>query len=915
MKNLYLRSTFRDIRQSLGRFVAIILIIFMGVLLFVGIKSVGPNLEETVQEHVTKYDVSDLQLVGTAGLTEKDRQLAETVKGTQGELGYSFPYTEKKQDLNLQVYSYNKEKKQNKLVLKSGRYPRSDGEILVDDQLRGEYPLGSQLPIKEDQLKKQEFTVVGFVESAFYIDQSERGNTTVGDGSLDGFVYLPETAFDSEAYSILYLRFTDLKGKAIASEAYKQALTKKENQLETLFAQRKKERKQELATTIQSELTKNQKELAANQQKLADGQEQLSAAKEQLQQQRSQLQSQKDQLIAAFGQAAADTQLAEAEAQLADGEAALQEQQAALTKNQQKLADGQKQLAAAKEELAELKTPNYLMTERDSNPGFGEFTSLSDRIDAIGNVFPVFFFLIGILITFTTITRMIEEDRKEIGTLKALGYRNREIAQKYLLYAVLTGVIGTILGIIVGTKAIPTIVFSMLKKNFLFQTYPTHYWLVPILLAMAAAAVSTLVSTSYILIKDLHEKPMALLMPKAPKPGKRIILEYITPLWRRLSFNQKVTYRNLFRYKARMILTILGIAGCTGLMVAGFGLRDSIGEVANVQFNQLNHFQGIVTLKDGMTAANATAAKQVLTDSKQVKESYAVHTEQVKFKEEGIMDQAATIYAINGKDRLAEYFTLNKTTNDSRLTLADNGAIITKGIAEAYAAKVGDQLTMQDDEGQKLQIKVSGIVENYLGNNVFLKQTYLSRLKQEELASNSFLVKLGNLSDKQEAALANRLQDTDQVITTTFMSDQIGKQGMVNGNLQPVVMIFIVLSGTLAFVVLFNLTNINVSERERELATIKVLGFFDDEVTMYIVRENIIFTLIGILLGFGIGKILTWFIITMAASDAISFPLIIPTSGYVIAAALTILFSGIVMYITHLKLKGIDMISALKSNE
>lgn len=915
MKNLYLRSTFRDIRHSLGRFIAIILIIFMGVLLFVGIKSVGPNLEETVQDHVTKYAVSDLQLVGTAGLTEKDRQLAETVKGTSAELGYSFPYTEEKQDLNLQVYSYNKEKKQNKLLLKDGSYPKTDQEILVDSQLQQEYPLQSQLTIKDDQLKQQTFTVVGHIESPFYIDQSERGNTTVGDGSLDGFVYLPETAFDSEAYSIMYLRFADLQDLAIASDNYKDALTEKENRLEDLFDQRKGQRKQELTDTIQGEIAKNQKELTDNQQKLTDGQSQLDAAKTQLQQQKDQLEGQKSQLAAAMGQAAADTQLAEAEAQLAEGEAKLKEQQAELTKNQQKLTDGQEELTEAESDLADLKTPNYLMTERDSNPGFGEFTSLSDRIDAIGNVFPVFFFLIGILITFTTITRMVEEDRKEIGTLKALGYRNREIAQKYLLYAVLTGMIGTIFGIIVGTKAIPAIVFSMLKKNFLFQHYPTHYWLVPILLAVAAAAISTLVATIYILIKDLHEKPMALLMPKAPKPGKRIILEYITPLWRRLSFNQKVTYRNLFRYKARMILTILGIAGCTGLMVAGFGLRDSIGEVANIQFTQLNHFQAIVTLKDDETAEKAVATQQVLADTKQVQEDYPIYTEQVKFKEEGIMDQAATVYAINGKDRLTDYFTLNKASKDSQLKLTDKGAIITKGLAEAYDAKVGDSLTMQDNEGQKLKIQVSGIVENYLGNNVFIKQSYLSELKKEELSSNSFLVKLGKISNKQEADLAKKLQKTDQVITTTFMSDQIGKQGMVNGNLQPVVMIFIVLSGTLAFVVLFNLTNINVSERERELATIKVLGFFDDEVTMYIVRENIIFTLIGILLGFGIGKILTWFIITMAASDAISFPLIIPTSGYVISAGLTVLFSGIVMYITHRKLKGIDMISALKSNE
>lgn len=914
MKNLYIRSTFRDIRQGVGRFIAIILIIFMGVLLFVGIKSVGPDLEATVASYIQEHKIADLQIQGTAGLTEEDQRLVASIEGAQVSLGYAFPYNESQADLDLQLYSYDPQQRQNQLTLVAGAYPTNDQEVLVDQTLAKTYPLGSQITLQHPQLKQQTYQVKGFVTSPIYVEEKERGVTTVGDGTLDGFLYLPKGAFTSEAYSIMYVGFSDLAQLDPATEAYQAGLIKKENQLTDLLTARKATRKQELTAQAENTLAENQQKLTENQQQLAKGQQALATATAQLEEQQQQLAAQKAQLAgAAGGQEAA--QVAAAEAKLAEARATLAAQQQELTANQEKLTAAQEALEQGKADIAAIKTPQYIITERNSYPGFGEFTSLSDRIDAIGNVFPVFFFLIGILITFTTITRMVEEDRKEIGTLKALGYRNSEIAQKYLLYAFLTGAIGTVLGIVVGTKVLPPIVFSMLKKTFVFRDYPTNYWFWPIFLAVLAAMFATIAATLYILIKDLREKPMALLMPKAPKPGKRIILEYITPVWRRLSFNQKVTYRNLFRYKARMILTILGIAGCAGLMVAGFGLRDSIGGAADLQFNQLNHFQGIVSLADDVPATKATKVNDLLTQEQQVTDHLPIFTQQVTFKKEGVTDQSATVYALESPQRLKDYFTLKATRKDSVTTLPTTGAIITEGLAKAYDVNVGDTLTMQDNEGEQSRLQVAGVVENYLGNNVFVQESYFAKITQTASLANAILFKSHQMSSAKEETLAKKLQATQQVITTTFIQDQVAKQAYASDNLQPVVLIFIILSGTLAFVVLFNLTNINVSERERELATIKVLGFFDQEVTMYIVRENLIFTAIGILLGFGVGRVLTWFIITMAGSDNIAFPLLIPASGYLVSAVLTILFSVIVMLITHRKLKSIDMIGALKSNE
>lgn len=600
--------------------------------------------------------------------------------------------------------------------------------------------------------------------------------------------------------------------------------------------------------------------------------------------------------------------------ELAAAEEQLAKQQQALTEQQQQLTTSQRKLDQAKTDLANRVQPNYFINERKSNPGFNEFTSLSDRIDAIGNVFPVFFFLIAILITFTTITRMIEENRKEIGTLKSLGYRNSEISSKYLLYALLTALIGTTLGVVSGTKLLPPVVFTMLKGTYNFTQYPTHFWPIPILIAIGAALIATLGSSAYVLAKDLREKPTTLLLPKVPKAGKRVLLERVTPIWNRLNFNQKVTYRNLLRYKARMFLTVLGIAGCTGLMVAGFGLKASISGASDKQFTELNHYQAIVSLNDDTNTDQAAKAKQVIRKYAGIKGYHAVYSDQVKFKQTAVSDQTASLFAFKDTEHINDYVTFNQKSK-GKVSLPSSGALISTGLAKAYDVKAGEHLTFQTSTGQNYQLKVAGIIENYLGHNVYLSTDYLQRIMKKTVTENTYLLKTDQLTNPQEKQLAKKLTATDEVTNTTFISDQMEKQASASTNLQPVVLIFIVLSATLAFVVLYNLTNINISERERELATIKVLGFFNQEVTMYIVRENVIFTILGILFGFGIGRLLTWFIITMAGSDLIHFPLIIPPVGYLVSAGLTILFSGIVMWITHIKLKRIDMIGALKSNE
>lgn len=820
IKNVYLKSIYRDIKASFGRFISIVLIIFMGVMLFVGIKSVGPDLEATVNQFIEKNRLSDLQIVSSAGLSQEDLEAAEEINGVQAELGHSFPVTLKQQ--NIQLYSYN-DNQTNKLTLTEGHLPEKQDQVVLDDKLRNDYQIDEQFSIENDQLKQQEFTVVGFVTSPIYVDERERGTTTIGDGELAGFMYLPEAAFDNQNYSILYLSSSRLKNVDFFSKTYEDRLEKLEEQLTTVFAQQGEARQEQLQTL-------------ADQQALASGMEVGSM---------------------------------------------------------------------------EIPTPNYIINPRNSNPGFTEYTSLSDRIDAIANVFPVFFFFIAVLITFTTMTRMIEENRKEIGTLKSLGYRKREIASKYILYALLAALIGTVFGVVIGTLALPKIVFHLLSDQYIFANYQYHFVFWSIVLAVIAALIATLGASLLTLMKELRENATTLLMPKAPKAGKRVFMERIKPIWRRMSFNQKVTYRNLFRYKARMILTIVGIAGCTGLMLAGFGLQDSISAPVEKQFVALTKYQGIVTLNG--TAKNET--EKVLADNPQVTAELPIYTDTVTFNPAGHSKQTATLYVSDQPEKFSQYVALKDDNTKKNLSLSNQGALISQRLAKIYQVSKGDQLTFEDNDGKDYQIKVAGIVENYLGHNLYLTKDYYQKVSQQAFQLNSYLIKTNKMTSSQEKKLAEELLQTGEVLNTTYISNQIAKQEAATENLGSIVLIFIVLSGTLAFVVLYNLTNINISERARELATIKVLGFFNQELTMYIVRENIMFTIFGILFGFGIGNLLTRFILAMASSDMIVFPLVISWQGYVISAVMTVVFSVIVMGVTHFKLKQIDMIAALKSNE
>lgn len=901
MKNkTYLKASFREIWQSRGRFIAIILIILLGTLLFVGVKTTGPVLNTSGSEYLDKQNLSDLQIISTGGLTEKDETLAKELPNAEVESGYQFYYADEETGEVVQIFSYDEAQKQNKLVIEKGRLPEKDNELVLDAAAKKlGYQIGDTYKIDDpDQLDSKTYEIVGFVNSPLFISNKDRGMTNIGDGNVDYFAYVPVKNFTSDIFGVLYISFDNVKGLNTYDSEYKDLMQKNQELVEEKFSDRPEQRLTELKNMIEEEIAPAKKEVADGQAKISDAEKQLTAAQEELDSNR--------QMLAQLPEAQATAALA----QLDEAQAELDKNQKDLAEQKTTLEEAEAEISEAEEEIAKLKLPTYLFNQRTENIGFQDYGDLSDRIAAIANVFPVFFFFIAALITFTTMTRMVEENRKEIGTLKALGYSRFEISQKYIIYAVLAAVIGVALGVVIGTNTIPRIVFELSSDQYNFQKVSVFYEWQSIIQAGVAFLFATLGSVIIVLIKELTEKPSALLQPKAPKPGKRIFLEYITPLWSRMSFNQKVSYRNLFRYKSRMIMAIIGIAGCTGLMVAGFGIKNSLEAVTDKQFGPIIDYQAVVTLDEGTFDQTET----ILENDSKVNSLLPVINEVLELKKAGQATQSVTMTVPENVEDFSDYLHL-KTLKGKSIRLSNDGAVISEKLAALFDIEVGDELIFYDEDQNEIKMKVYEIAENYLGHFVYVTAEYYEKVTGNDYQNNAFLLKTATMTTEEENRLAEQLLATDEVKNTSFLSSQIETQkGMIN-NLDPVVLIFVVLSGLLAFVVLYNLTNINISERVRELSTIKVLGFFDKEVTMYIIRENIIFTLLGIVVGYGIGYVLTGFIIRQASMESIIFPLVIHWPAYVISAVLTITFTIIVMIVTHFKLKHIDMIDSLKANE
>lgn len=677
------------------------------------------------------------------------------------------------------------------------------------------------------------------------------------------------------------------------------------------FNQNKEEYEEGLAAWVAGMNTLN--ENSAEYQKNAQN---IAAAERELGNKEAELTEAKNTL--ADTQAQGQEQLEQAQAELADKKSEYEENKDEYEEQKQKadeeLPDKEQELKDAQDELDDLEAPEYTFEDRkDGNPGYKQYLENSQRVDILSNIFPVFLFAIAALVSLTTMTRFVDEERTNSGIFKALGYSNWDIKKKFVVYGIVSSSLGALIGTALGHTLLPTVIFEAYAASSTFSQVTLNFSPFYTFIGFAIAIICTTLSAYLVANRELKEKTAQLLEAKPPKKGSRILLERITPLWNHLSFTYKVTARNLFRYKKRMFMTIFGVAGCTALLITGFGIRDSLTGIVDHQFNDLVKYDLIVSKNDDVSDDEQEQIDEKL-EQNDIRNDTDVHYEELNVRAgENNDTQDITLLVPDDEQAFSQDVEMVDRQSQKQLSLPDDGAILSEKLADLLGAQTGDTVTLKDEDDQGHQVKVAGITEMYMGHYAYMSQDAYQQSFDSDGKPNGYLVTLNDTSqeniDKQSEAFMD-LDGTQGVVQSSAISEQI--DNVIDG-LNNVILVLITCATLLAMVVIYNLTNINVSERIRELSTIKVLGFYDREVTMYIYRETILLSILGILVGYVVGYFLHGFIMQTLPPDEAMFSPGLQLSNFALSAGITLLITFILMFVIHRKLKNIDMLEALQS--
>ena len=735
---------------------------------------------------------------------------------------------------------------------------------------------------------------------------------------------------------------SEISSGLISLEEKEQQLMQAENQIqagqkeiEKGFAELKKQ--EEKLPAAEEEISKNEK-------LLEESQKQLDAAEKTLSEGQSELDAQAEKLAAAWSQISeSEKTLSEGQAEIAanekkisDGEKEIEENEKKLSdgkkeikENEKKLedarkeiedgekelADGKKEYEDAKKEIEELEEPEWLITDRNDLPEYSDYGDNADRIRNIGQVFPVIFFLVAALISLTTMTRMVEDQRTQIGTLKALGYSKFAIMSKYINYALLATVGGSICGVLIGEKVLPYIIISAygIMYHNMASNLQIHYEFTYAVTASVAAVVCTLGATLFSCYRELSETPASLMRPPAPKEGKRVLLERITFFWKHLSFSWKSTLRNLFRYKKRLFMTIFGIAGSMALMLVGFGIQDSIMDIALRQYSKLQHYDGTIISDEDAGKKEREELEKFLQEDERISRYTDVQFTKMETPA-GKSNLSVYVYVPENLENFKEDVTLQNRRTKEQYELSDAGAAISEKTAKLAGLSVGDMITLIQDN-KPYQVKVDLITENYMGHYIYMTPKVYEEAfhKKPDFENIIFTVKDEEKENMEQ--VGNEILKFPAALSISYTSSLADQLDRMLSTLGTVIVVLIVSAGMLAFVVLYNLNNINITERQRELATLKVLGFYDKEVSQYVFRENVLLTIIGVIAGAAFGILLHRYVITTVEVDAVMFGRNIKPLSFLYSALFTCGFSAFVNMVMHFKLKKIDMVESLKSVE
>lgn len=989
MKSMMKKTTLREIRQSLGRYLAIFAIVALGVGFFAGLKVTKTVMVESAHDYLLKHQLFDYRLLSTLGFQEEDVQALEQkehVRAVEGavEADILYVYGEGNEGV---LKAHTLLERINGLELVAGRMPETASECIVDANRYGEEALGSKIILSENNEQKDldnfvfpEYTIVGIAQASAYI-QFERGNSSLGNGRVDGFMYLLPQGFTTDYYTEIYVKF-DMDHR-IYSPQYDAYMAEREPQWKE-YCQEQGERRYlavveeaqaELADArkdLEREKAEAEKELAGAEQELkeaeaeiADGEAKLAAGEAEIADQLARIEREEEKLTearAAIEQqkaglaeaeqalagseylpqmAAARQQLELAERQLADGEAALadakkqiENAQAELTENRQKLtqareelnqgreeyrsareefeeqmAEAEQKIADAETDIAAIQKPRTYVLGRDTNVGYALFENDSSIVEGIANVFPVFFFLVAALVCMTTMNRMVEEQRTQIGVLKALGYGNGSIMGKYLFYAGSAALGGCAAGYFLGIFIFPLVIWKAYAMMYRLGNVVFVFDWLAALLCLGASLLCSMGTTWVSCRHTLKASAAGLMRPKAPKAGKRIFLERMGFLWNRLKFLHKVSIRNIVRYKKRLFMMVLGISGCTALLVTGFGVRDSVTSIADQQYEEIQTYQLNITLDDeaGENEALRQEIYRVL-DTLGGEYTCAYETSLDLQTSEG--PKSVNLIVAENPSEFGAYIDLHTPSGEAIPYPGPGEIVLCDKLAGKYRIKAGDSLRLRSQDGPELSAVMSGVCENYIFNYAYVdRQTYEEALGP--LTFKNLYVNLPQEADVHEVSAA--LMNLEHVASVQVNADMLVRFSSMMSSMNYIVFVVIGCAAALAFIVLYNLNNINITERIREIATIKVLGFYRNETSSYVFRENTVLTAMGCALGLVLGKLLHIYVMHEVDIDMISFDVHVRPVSYLLSVLLTFTFTWIVNRIMSGKLNRINMAESLKS--
>lgn len=979
------KITLREIKNSLGRYLAILIIVALGVGLFAGLKVTRDAMVNTLDEYLAERNLYDYQLISSLGYEAADvEQISslDNVSVAEGSISYDVLCRAGEMDQVLKAYSIPEAV--NKVKLLEGRMPNASDECVADGRVYSKEDIGKAIEISSDNSKdsldaftNRKYTITGLVYSPLYLNY-ERGSSTLGNGIIEAYFYILPEGFDSDIYTEIYVALD--KNEPIYSDEYENRIAKAEAAVtaaaESASQRRYDEIKKEADDKIkdaqekyddgyssylkeksdayskldssydrlisgQSKIDASEKKLNKTISELNSSKKQINTGIAQINQKLSQLEANKEYMSDDEYQASKkqlDSKKSELTASLAKVSAGLKQARsgkAKLEKEKQTIADGwseyqkgkneadssfadaEKELEDAKakiddgkKDVEDIKKPETYVFTRDINTGYVGFENDANIVNEVAKVFPVFFFLVAALVCITTMTRMVDEQRTQIGVLKALGYSSRSVISGYLFYSGSAGFLGTLIGYFSCCIIFPAIIWRAYGIMYDFGCDLSCSFNIPLLFySLAGALICSMGACLAAGMKDFKTAPSQLMRPKAPSAGKRILLERITPLWSRVSFLYKVTLRNLFRYKKRFFMMILGISGCTALLIAGFGINDTVKNIVGFQYNEIVkydysvHFDSAMSSKEQQTFRDETAPY--------VSDLIFVHEEEVFFTS-GKDETTLTLIACRD-DNFSSFIDLHDSSAIS-FPQAGNAVICTK-LADNYDITEGDKIKLADDTGNEIEVTVSGICKNYVNNYVYIsEETYQEGFGTAPEYDAAYAVS----SDRSEDGIyksAAAVSDNDNVLGTSICLDMENRICNMMDSLNAVIVLIVTAAGALAFIVLYNLTNINITERVREIATIKVLGFYPRETSAYVFRENFILTGISAAVGLLLGKILLEFIITQINISLITFEARITPLSYIISVILTFAFAIIVNIVMYYRLKKIDMIESLKSVE